>query len=354
MSELSVLDRNFIEQGIIDDYVSCIWRPAYYDIGDFELYINANSNMVELLKENRYIVRSQDISVVNGQAIYKKVMIIKNITTTTDIEDGDYILCTGYELKYLLHQRIVWSQTTLTGTAQNAIRTLVTQNAINPSDSKRKIPNLALDTASALSDSINMQVTGDPLDEVIRDICIAFNYGWELYIKNNQILVRVYKGQNKSKDNIPNVIFSDDYENLDSTTYELNTELYANTALVGGEGEGSARKFVTINTNNTGLDRFETFVDARDLSSNNGEISTGAYTQLLNQRGKERLAEFSVVEGFSGEVVSDVGFKYGRDFDLGDLVTVITKYGINKDVMVLSAIESDDSSGTKLIPQFNI
>ena len=49
-----------------------------------------------------------------------------------------------------------------------------------------------------------------------------------------------------------------------------------------------------------------------------------------------------------------MAFKYGTDFFIGDIVTVIDKYGIQKNVRVLSAIESEDESGTKLLPQFNI
>ena len=72
------------------------------------------------------------------------------------------------------------------------------------------------------------------------------------------------------------------------------------------------------------------------------------------ERGRENLAALSYTEGFSGEVLSDVAFKYGEDFFLGDVVTVINKYGIEKNVRVLSAIESEDENGTKLLPQFNI
>ena len=75
---------------------------------------------------------------------------------------------------------------------------------------------------------------------------------------------------------------------------------------------------------------------------------------MLEERGKENLAELQYTEGFSGEVLSDVSYKYGTDFYLGDLVTVINHYGITKNVRVLSAIESEDSNGSKLVPQFNI
>ena len=99
------------------------------------------------------------------------------------------------------------------------------------------------------------------------------------------------------------------------------------------------------------------FVDARDLSSNKGnknEIPQDQYIDALKNRGKEKLAERAISEGFSGEVLSEGNFEYGIDFDLGDTVTVINSYGIKKNVMVLSAIESEDDKGKKLLPQFNM
>jgi hypothetical protein len=66
------------------------------------------------------------------------------------------------------------------------------------------------------------------------------------------------------------------------------------------------------------------------------------------------LASLAITEGFTGEVLSDAAFKYEADFFLGDTVTVINKYGLTKNVRVLSAIESEDEAGTTLVPQFNI
>jgi hypothetical protein len=78
MTELYVFDRNLNLLGIIDEYVSIIWRPAYYDIGDFEIYMGATEKAVKLLSENNYVVRSSDITVDgSGNTTYKNVMIIK-------------------------------------------------------------------------------------------------------------------------------------------------------------------------------------------------------------------------------------------------------------------------------------
>ena len=84
------------------------------------------------------------------------------------------------------------------------------------------------------------------------------------------------------------------------------------------------------------------------------EISDADYTLLLQERGKENLASLAKTEGFVGEVISDLAYIYEKDFFLGDTETVINKYGIKRNVRVLSAIESEDEAGLVLIPQFSI
>lgn len=288
-------------------------------------------------------------------------MVIKNQHIVTDVENGDFLTVTGKELKYILNQRIVWQQTTLTGTAENAIRQLVNENAITTA-TNRVIPKLVLGNIANLTDTIEKQVTGDKLDEVITEICTTFNFGWDIYIYNTQLVFIVYQGTDRSyaQTDRPYVVFSEDFENLYNTEYELNTENYGNTALVGGQGEGLERFYTTVNDTNTGLDRYEIFVDAKSINKTEKdgdtekELTDNQYSALLQTEGKAKLAEAEYTEGFTGELLSDVAFIYEKDFYLGDLVTVINKYGLTKDVRVMSAIESEDDSGSKLVPQFNI
>lgn len=361
MNTIYVLNSSdFSIEGVVDEYVNCIWRPSYSDIGDFELYVGATKKLLDLLQINRYLVRTSDVSVdAQGKTTYQKVMIIKNIELITDVENGDFLSVTGRELKFILHQRIVWSQTNLTGRAEAGIRALVTQNAISPTDSKRVIPNLVLGAGAGLTDTIEKQVTGEYLDATIVEIAIAYDYGWDIFIYDGNLVFIIYTGLDRSYNQTdrPYVVFSDSFENLYNTDYRVFTEEYANATLIGGEGEGVERVYTTVGNDKTGLNRFETFTDARDLSSNKDsedEIPQAQYLQLLQERGKENLASLAYTEGFSGEVLSDVAFKYGEDFDLGDIVTVINEYGISKNVRVLSAIESEDETGSKLLPQFNI
>lgn len=359
MNNIYVLDQDFQLQGIIDQYVSAIWRPCYNEIGDFELYLSASDKAIDLLRENRYLVRRGDITVENGVTTYKKVMIIKNLSLNTDVENGDFLTVTGRELKYILHQRIVWGQSRISDTVEYVLRRLIGFNAINPVEPTRTIPNMQFAEAKGYSDQIEIQISNRQLDEAVIELCKTYNYGWDIYITDNKMTVEIYKGVDRSynQSERPYVVFSDNFENLHNTTYELATESYANMTLIGGEGEGLDRIYTYVNNDVSGLERYEVFTDARDISQNLEDeteaISYEDYVKLLEERGRENLSSMLTTEGFSGEILSNVTFMYGEDFGLGDTVTVINRYGIGKNVKVISCIESEDENGTKLVPQFN-
>ena len=355
---IHVLDHSFNLIDVVDDFVSVIWRPAYYDIGDFELYINASPEAVALLQKNRYLVRNTDISVTDGVATYKKVMVIKNIQLKTDTESGDFLIITGRELKWLLHQRIVWGRYIISDTVEYALRRLIGANAVNPVEPTRTIPNMQHAEPKGYSEHIEVQVSNKQLDEAVIEICKSYGYGWDVYITNNKLTVDIYKGVDRSYNQTerPYVVFSDSFDNLFETEYVFNSEAYANMTLIGGEGEGNDRIYAYVNNEVSGLERYEVFTDARDISQNletDEAISYEEYLLLLEERGRENLAGMTITEGFTGSVL-DVTFKYGEDFGLGDIVTVINEYGISKDVRVLSVIESQDETGVKVIPHFNI
>ena len=364
MSIINVYDLNFKLLGVLDSFESLIWRPSFCEIGDFEIFTTATAENVSLLKENRLVVRDTDIGVDKDHNVtYKKVMIIKNLSIKTNVEDGNKLIVTGKELKFLLHQRIIWQQTNLKENVEHAIRRLVIENAQNPLDPNRKISNLTLGPLIGFSENIEKQLTGDFLDEAIVDICSTYGMGWNIFGYNGKFVFSLSKSTDRSynQQNNPFIVFSEKFDNLFSSDYSLQSEKYCNTALVAGEGEGLARKTTTVNNQNSGINRYELFVDAKDLSQNenssnpNDKIGLPQYINLLKERANEKLTENNIKECFSGEIIdeSNSNFIYGIDFHLGDIVTVISSYNFVKNVKIVSAIESEDENGIKLIPQFN-
>lgn len=346
-----VLDKSFNVVSVIDEYISIIWTRRYFTYGDFELYLSAKKSNLEILQAGYYLVRDKDIS---GDELHN-VMIISKREIKTDIESGDNMIVSGYCLKSLLKRRVIANQTTLSGSVENCITQLVVENIINPSDSARMIDNFELGTNKILNSyPLKKQITGDNLSESITDICKTYGYGYDIFIRNGKFVFYLYEGADRTYDQMANpyIIFSAEFDNLISSDYIENMEKYANTAIVAGEGEGVARKKITVGTT-TGINRYEIWVDARTDSSNNGAISDNDYTAILKQKGEEKLSELTTTTSFEGEVDNTINFIIGADYFLGDLVQVENEYGISAKARIIEVIESEDENGADIIPTFS-
>lgn len=343
--EIYVLNSSRETLGIIDDANSVIWTKRYFEAGDFEIYCRATTDHMNLLKVGNYVTRTDN----------DMVGIIESVILTTDDESGSFLDVRGKDASSLLGRRIVWGQTILTGKAENAVRKLVSDAVISPTNTARKIPGFILATAQGYTETIEKQITGDNLLDSISEICQTYSYGFKVTLNDAKNLVfGLYKGTDRSVEqlNVPSVTFGSDFDNMASSQYEWNESAYRNVALVAGEGEGIARKMTSVG-NFSGVDRHEMFVDARNVSSNDGEITEADYIQQLYQQGKEKLAEKTIVESFSGEIITGDLYSYAKDFFVGDIVTVQNEYGITANVRITAVTESEDENGYKVIPTFD-
>lgn len=346
MMELYVLNRDFEIINYIDTFVSLEWVKRYFDTGDYVLNCVADMNIINSLQKRNYLVREDD----------ERIMIIEKINITTSAENGNTVNVSGRSIESILGRRIIWKQTNskASETVEQFVRRLVDENAINPTDPKRKIPNLILGELKGFTEKIEKQVTGDNLLTVIKEICQAYNYGFKITMNEDGYLVfDLYKGTDRSYNQSinPYVVFSNDFDNIINTEYEYDETNISNVALIGGEGEGTDRKYQSIG-NSEGLDRYELFVDANDISSNNGEISLTDYNNLLIERGNEKIAENTFVESYTGEVETTLTYVYKKDYDLGDIVETVNEYGMEATPRIIEIIESENENGYRVVPTF--
>ena len=341
-----ILDANLNIIAAVDTYKSAIWTRRYYQSGDFELYVPATDEAMELMKANRYIIRADDTS---------QCAIIERVKITTDAEEGKYIIITGRTLQSILGRRIMWKQTTLSGGVEKVIRNMIRKNFIEPEIEARQIPNLVLGEELGADNAVKSQYTGDNIEEAIQDLCKTYKLGYNirLDLEEKQFIFDLYRGADRSynQSENPYVVFSNDFENLLSTEYTSDGTGYKNVVQVAGEGDGTARKKVTVGSA-AGLDRFETFVNASQVSANEGEVTEDVYLSLLTQEGIEALAATGVKEAMDGEVEANYTYKLGTDYFLGDVVEVINEYGIAMTPRVTEIIESQSETGYTCIPTF--
>ena len=350
--DLYIANTEFENIFVLDSYNSLIWTDRYNSYGDFEIYTNMNISLLEYLKQDYYIRRDGS----------EYVMIIEKILIKSDVEEGDKLTVSGRSLESILDRRIIWGQKTVTGNLQDAIETLLNENIISPSKPERKIDNFIFEESTdeiITSLTIDAQYIGDNLYDVIKKICEERSIGFKITLNdNNQFVFKLYSGVDRSYEQTDNpyVVFSPSFDNLLSTNYMESKSSYKNVSLVGGEGEGSARKFTAVG-NSSGMDRRELFSDASSISSEQEDgttLSDAEYTYLLRQKGNEDLAENAVVVSMDGEAETQIMFKYGEDFYNGDIVQVIDAYGHDVRARVYEIVTSEDESGLSVYPTFTM
>lgn len=255
--DLYVLDGNLNAVDIISEYKSLIWARRYYNIGDCEVYLPATEKALRTLQIGRYIMRRDD----------RMVCRIRKVELQTDAETGNYLIITGKDAKDLLDQRIVWELVTNDGPVETFVRKLITDSMISPTDSNRTLKKtngnalLALDTAAGFLEATSEQVSYKNIGEKIRDYCQTYKWGYEIFLDSAQLKFRMYQGTDRSG----TVRFSANFDNLAATDYSDDMTNMGNVALIGGEGEGSER-IMGMSGDALGIDRYEKFVDAKDLS----------------------------------------------------------------------------------------
>lgn len=348
--DVTVLNTNLDAISIVDVYESFIWTDRYYEYGDFELFTSMTDTILNYIRQDYYLQSRES----------EHVMIIEKIRINSDSENGNHITVTGRSLESILDRRIVWGQKTITGNLQNGIRTLLNENVISPADNARKIDNFIFEASTdpaITSLKIDAQYTGDNLYDVINKICSERNIGFKVTLNNNkQFVFKLYAGTDRSYDQSvnPYVIFSPKFENIINSNYVESKSALKTVTLVGGEGEGSARKYTTVGGGN-GLNRRELFTDARDISSDVGDgvvLSNAEYTAQLQQCGKEKLAENTDVTSFEGQVETTVMFRYGEDFFNGDVVQIANEYGHETKARIVEIVMSEDEDGNSVYPTF--
>lgn len=334
---INLLDGNREKIEVIDTYESILWTKKYQDVGGCVLVLTPTDELINLLKtEAKYISRDDD----------EMVCEIQKIAVNTDNLTGKITLTiTGLDVVNILKQRIVWTRTKHTATAEIYVRRLILDNFIDAT-SERKIDFIKLDMIMGYPEKITKQVTYDEVLETVIAICKTYDLGFRFVLKGTDFYFQVYRGLDcsQSQDENSYVTFSKDFNNLHSFDYEIDFSAYKNVALVGGEGEGTARKTYAVG-NATGINRYEMFVDAKDVSSEEGTITN--YNDMLAEAGHEKLAEQTIKEAF--DCVIDVEqYEYKVDYDLGYKVTVEADYGIVVDAKIVEVIECEDINGYRV------
>jgi len=336
--DLYILDPDINQLGIIDGYSSLRWRRRFFEPGEFELHCKASAENLALLREGNIIHRldRQEAAIIEG-------------VTVEGTDNGDEITATGRMGSSMLDRRIITPTINFSGTVEDAMRKIVSDNAIAP----RPLPHLVLGDAAGLTPTCTFQATGKGVLAVCSALAKAAPLGFRcrLDVPGKRWIFEVYDGVDRTVTQTarPYVLFSDEFHNITGPEYIINTTGYSNYAYVAGQGAGGDRIVVEVDQTG-GASRRELWVDARDLQQDTEHSETlDAYKARLQQRGLEKLAEAARSESFAATAVDTANFAYLADWDLGDIVS-FEKWGIRLDQRITEVEEVDEGGVMTITP----
>ena len=368
--QIEVYEMNPTDSGVIitltavcDSFSSLLWDVQYYGCGNFEVYIAANARNIAIFQTGRIVGRDDD---------KQHYGIIESVTLETDVENGDYLTVTGRFLMSLLSRRIIYPTLSFSALTSYAdlVRLAVYRNCMQSGN--RLIPGLrhGNTVGACWEQKSQLQVSYENLMEWIFKVCEMIGGTANIRLQETSAGSGVYtmmldlsQGTDKSilQEENAHIVFSDSYCNLLTFGYSADLSVQKNVAYVLGCGEGSERKQALCYREDepASLDRYEAFVDAKDVSDEtqeNGEtvqIADEDYLGLLIERGTENLVPITEISE-SIIAADNRQYQYNKDYFVGDYVTVEhERFGlIQPKIQLVGMIESYDQNGRTLIPTF--
>lgn len=337
-----VFDLGINSLGIVDVYDEIVWERRYYESGYFELHAPATDNNLKLLAENRILY--QNSAEESG--------LITAIFLSEEDGTGKITVC-GRFLSFLLHKRLIKSETVVSGNAETIMRKLVTDVMAN----NEGFEIIKLGEISKTSGTYSAPIGYGDLHDTLSMISMLSGTAFRLRLSPAEKLIyfECYEGKDRSVNQTenPQIVFSADYDNILSSaqlTRDITPEINAATVRYSGEYGEISLEYNPLKL--TGLDKKEIYIDEVPKTKRSGgttvideEATIAEFTKIAKEAITAPTFDFTCAVSYEGE--------YRAGYDLGDIVTVYKKeWGITKSLRITTMTENTTAAGYSVIPVF--
>ncbi len=314
MRSLRIAGFDFSLLGELAGYTSLQITRRHFGTGDFELHVPAGLPYAAQLALDRLLIPADEP---------QKAMLIESLVTE---EAKDEIVAKGCTLDGIARGRLVvpppsaddsygWDR--ITADAESVFQHYAAMNLVSPSDPKRAVPGMALAPNQHRGmPGVAWQGRFEALDALLKELGEYTDLGWAITpdLRERTLIFDVAPGRDLRAGNPggSHVIFSLGMGNAADVKRTLDRSSLRNTAYVGGQGEDEQRLILAVGEEFEGLARRETWVDGGSVELP-GELVT---------LGRRKLAQSAAKDTLQASVIQHGAFLYGRDWDLGDLVTL--------------------------------
>ena len=335
--EVRVYDATLNFKGISENQTSFIWTRRYFESGEFRIYLPLTDDNLKLYKLGNLVTYRG----ANEAGVIEDLTLRYTSTERVIIAEGRFL--TSY-----MDRRLVRPTLNFSGKVEVAMRKMLTDAV--------PIPLVELGELNGFEETIEFQATYRNLLTMEEKLSKGANIGFRFRpdFTEKKIYFETYKGLDKSRSQRDRafVEFSDMFDNLNSVENRQNDQLLKNVGYVGGEGEGSARTYIIVGDDSlTGLERREVFIDAKDISSD--DITQAEYLAALRTRGLEKMEEHVFSNSYECATIPSGNFKYKKDYDLGDIVTIKkSDWGLNTTQRITEIQEVYEHGSATIVPTF--
>jgi hypothetical protein len=356
--EIYILDNLLRRISVFDKFESLIWTERFQDIGDFELDLKSTlENRSQFLPGTKLAINES-----------YRVMTVEAVEDTTDDDGKQMLKVAGTSLENMLADRIAkenptdleveptWDITDTPGSiARTMFKRICEDGSFNTAD---KIPflmpqavlgPLSHGTIPEESSEIKWSQAPDGLLTVIKNVLSPYDLGFRLYrnFDTSQLYFDVYSGDDRTtrQTTFPPVVFATNLETLQNTTELTTIQNSKNVAYVLAQGQ--TPQIVLDENVDPDIEGFERRVLAVtvDLADDDPDP-----TGTMIQAGQQALRENRGQALFDGEVNQYSQFKYGIDYQLGDIVEMRNVDGIISYKRVTEQIFVSDNQGERSYP----
>lgn len=333
----------------INGWDRATWVERYRDTGEFVIESKLSKGLKAFLPLGT-LISHVDTS---------EVMIVENHEIDENITEDPTIKISGRSFESYLENRIVGTTLARSSTTVdeyilasdytfNQAVSLISDHISTGDDA---LVNVTVDADSALTtgDQVARNVNRTDLLQVLQDLLAVEDLGIKANRVDADILLFIYKGIDKSD----RVIFSWKGGNISTAKYLFTQKKLKNSALVVGR-----YIYTVVDTGPTGYDRRIMLVSADDIDGHLSAAPTGgALTTVLNKmttRGQQALKDQNIVNITQADVINTSNFKFRRDYDVGDLVSLEGNFGQKEVMRVTEYAEIEDENGASGHPTLAI
>lgn len=379
----------YLPDSLIEGYNTMIWTERYLPNGEFEMKTAKVEETRVLIPEGRCI----------GLLDSPEVMIVENHSIGVDDQGVKELTITGRTFETVAEQRVariavysesmkmtqlyktsdmaaflLWNHLVNTSTEDptgaawvksdslSAITNLVITDSTNFSDiakswylDKGVIYPQVLDFLSLMGIGIrNIRPSNTTANIMSFDITRTGTRGAvsEISTPNiSQLRIDLYNGIDRTRQNNTNpVIFHYNSGHIDSPKYLFSIKDYKNVATItsstGNLDIWPDTGLTPSIPNPSGFNRRVLYIDGGDL----GTQIAGDFQASNVQKGLIELSKHNLAKLFDGAISAISPYKYGKDYFLGDFVTLMAEYGFESPMMVSEYVRTEDQDGDRGYP----